>query len=159
MRCIHWIPCCWQFHLWFLKCFSYQHGVLPALPQTIHDRLGVKHGGALACLSTWVKSTPPHPPPRYFLISCMPPPPLLFHHMVISCSPLKWGMWMLICQLLRPNEGPKAISSPPAVQAVPSPRPRITFIPLALDPSSFVTRSICIFERLKIAKAANDPGR
>lgn len=81
--------------IWFLKCFSYQHGVTCQQcqkPFMIH-LFSVKYGGALL---RWAYESRP---PSYFLISCMPPT-LPFHHMVISCSQLKWGMWMLICQPL-----------------------------------------------------------
>lgn len=64
----------------------------------------VKYGGALL---RWAYESKPV---SYFLISCMPPPPPLFHHMVISCSPLKWGVRTLICQPCTLNEGPEAMS-------------------------------------------------
>ena len=77
----------------FLKCFPYQQdGVCQQCqkPFVIH-LFSVKYGGALL---HWAYESRP---PSYFLISGMPPT-LLFHHMVISCSLLKWGVWMLICQ-------------------------------------------------------------
>lgn len=93
-RCFPQIAFCRLFHLSFdfFKCFPYQHGATCQQcqkPFMIH-LFSVKYGGALL---HWAYESRP---PSYFLISCMPST-LLFHHMVISCSWLKWDMWMLIC--------------------------------------------------------------
>lgn len=134
------LSCC-QTHPWldFLKCFLYQHESVCQRcqkPFMIH-LFSVKYGGALL---RWAYESKP---PSYFLISGMPPT-LLFHHMVISCSPLKWGVWMLICQ-------PPSLSMKDQMQspflllpswATASPRPRISLISLARDPSSFVMCSV-----------------
>lgn len=64
---------------------------LPEVLEVIHTQFSVKYGGAL--LHRAYESSPS----SYFLISSMPPT-ALFHHMVISCSLLKRGVWILICQ-------------------------------------------------------------
>lgn len=122
----------------FLKCCTYQHRDTCQQcqkPFMIH-LFSVKHGGALL---DWAYESKPQ---SYFLISGMPPT-LLFHHMVISCSPLKWGVWMLICH--PPRSKWRAQKQSPLLLllswAAASPRPRITLISLALDPSSLVIRS------------------
>lgn len=80
----------------FLWCLPHQHDVVCQQcqkPFVIH-LFSVKYGGALL---RWAYESRP---PSYFLITGMHPT-LPFHHMVISCSPLKWGVRMLICQPLR----------------------------------------------------------
>lgn len=92
----------------------------------------VKYGGALL---RWAYESRPS---SYFLISSMPPT-FLFHHMVISCSLLKWAVWMLICQL--PSRSKWRSKSNLLLSCLcPEPRPHLDPGSLSFPPSS-VTRS------------------
>lgn len=121
----------------FLKCFPCQHGGVfqrCQKPFVIH-LLSVEYGGALLC---WACESRP---PSYFLISGIPPT-LPFHHMVISCSLLKWAVWMLICPSPRSKwKKTNLLFSCCCPEQRPHLDPRSLLISLALDPSSFVIRS------------------